>query len=234
MATYNYTDGDGLAGLDKTTPVGGIEFVSILDEAIRQIKSYLKDPIAGAAYLTTRVAAIDASLSLIQGTVTGISPSSGIIQMTGSSTAPAGWLLCDGSAVSRTGATASLFAAIGITYGTGNGTTTFNIPDFRGRFAVQPDGGSNRNPGVSLGNGGGAATHTLTTGELPAHDHTNGIFERVLRPPYSGSLTGNDFTGSGTELPVGNGDSAKLQTVGSNLPHNNLPPYLSVNYIIKI
>jgi len=86
----------------------------------------------------------------------------GTIVATARATAPTGWLLCDGSAVSRTGANADLFAAIGTTYGAGNGTSTFNLPDFRGRVIVGVDGAAARMPdNDALGSSGGASIRTL-------------------------------------------------------------------------
>ena len=88
----------------------------------------------------------------------------GIVLPFAGSVAPQGYLLCDGSAVSRTDY-ADLFAAIGTTYGAGDGASTFNVPDLSGRVVL----------GVSqshaLGTTGGEATHTLTESELPAHSH---------------------------------------------------------------
>ena len=96
--------------------------------------------------------------------------------------APTGWLLCYGQAVSRLTYSA-LFEAIGTTYGIGDGYSTFNVPDLRGRvIAGQDDMGgtsANRLTGVTgsvngdtLGGTGGAETHTLSTAEMPAHTHT--------------------------------------------------------------
>jgi microcystin-dependent protein len=88
----------------------------------------------------------------------------GIVMPFAGSTAPQGYLLCDGSAVSRSDY-ADLFAVIGVTYGSGDGATTFNVPDLSGRVVL----------GVSqshaLGTTGGEATHILTEQELPAHSH---------------------------------------------------------------
>ena len=88
----------------------------------------------------------------------------GIVMPFAGSTAPQGYLLCDGSAVSRADY-ADLFTAIGTVYGAGDGATTFNLPDLSGRVVL----------GVSqshaLGTTGGEATHTLTEQELPAHSH---------------------------------------------------------------
>jgi microcystin-dependent protein len=96
--------------------------------------------------------------------------------------APSGWLLCFGQAVSRT-TYAALFGVIGTTYGAGNGTTTFNLPDLRGRVTAGQDdmGGTsaNRLTGASggvdgdvLGATGGDETHVLTTAQLASHSHT--------------------------------------------------------------
>ena len=97
------------------------------------------------------------------------------------STAPAGWLLCDGSAVNRTTYSA-LYAVTSTIYGTGNGSTTFNIPDLRGRTVFGKDnmGGTAASRltttyglnGLTLGGAGGAQSKTLATTELPAHTHT--------------------------------------------------------------
>lgn len=97
--------------------------------------------------------------------------------------APNGWLLCYGQTVSRT-TYAGLFAAIGTTFGTGDGSTTFVLPDCRGRVHAGKDdmGGTAASrlttagssvDGATLGASGGAETHTLTAAEMPAHTHAN-------------------------------------------------------------
>jgi microcystin-dependent protein len=94
-----------------------------------------------------------------------MSEPAGIVLPFAGSVAPQGYLLCDGSAVSRTDY-ADLFSAIGTVYGAGDGVSTFNLPDLSGRVVL----------GVSqshaLGSTGGESTHTLTENELPAHTHT--------------------------------------------------------------
>ena len=94
-----------------------------------------------------------------------MSEPAGIVMPFAGSVAPEGYLLCDGSAVSRS-TYSDLFTAIGTTYGAGDGSTTFNVPDLSGRVVL----------GVSqshaLGTSGGEAAHTLTENELPAHTHT--------------------------------------------------------------
>ena len=107
----------------------------------------------------------------------------GTIVNYGGTTAPDDWLLCYGQAISRT-TYADLFAVIGTTYGTGDGITTFNAPDMRGRVVVNQDdmGGSSANRvtdaeadslnGDTLGDTGGVETQTLSEAEMPAHTHT--------------------------------------------------------------
>jgi microcystin-dependent protein len=99
-------------------------------------------------------------------TLPGGLPAGSIIQW-GGSAAPVNWLLCDGSAVSRADY-GSLFAAIGTSYGSGDGSTTFNLPDLRGRVPVGKNGGSFG----TLGTTGGSETVALTTGQIPAHNHS--------------------------------------------------------------
>jgi microcystin-dependent protein len=139
--------------------------------------------------------------------------------------APYGWMICNGQAISRTDY-ASLFAVLGTKYGSGNGSTTFNIPDFRGRLGVGQD--STQTEFDVLGESGGEKAHILTVNELPAHTHT------VLG--YSG-WDDKNFTGNTNRLNAA--DTAvpfdKLtSSTGSGAAHNNLQPYLTVNYIISL
>lgn len=146
---------------------------------------------------------------------------SGLLMMTAApGGAPAGWLLCDGTAVSRT-TYSSLFSIIGTTYGVGDNSTTFNLPDLRGRVPI----GSGQGSGLTnrtLGGTGGSETHTLTVDEIPAHTHT---YERNIgtaSPTGSGGVTCRDLL-----------DYPETSSTGGGQPHNNMQPYLVVNYIIK-
>jgi microcystin-dependent protein len=157
-------------------------------------------------------------------------PSGGLLPYAGS-TAPSGYLLCFGQAVSRT-TYADLFTAISTTYGVGDGSTTFNLPDLRGRvIAGQDDMGgtsadrlTNQSGGLDgdvLGDTGGAETHTLTTAEMPAHTHTvpsggAGASNYALGGP-AGSFSASQTTGS----------------EGGGGAHNNVQPTIILNYIIK-
>lgn len=105
----------------------------------------------------------------------------GEIRMWPTGTAPTKWLICDGSEISRT-TYASLFAVLGTTYGAGNGSTTFNLPNFKGRSPIGAGQGNTAEGGGagtnrSLGAIGGAETHTLVSGELASHSHGPGTLK---------------------------------------------------------
>ena len=111
----------------------------------------------------------------------------GIVIPFAGSIAPQGWLLCDGSAVSRT-TYAALFAVIGTTYGSGDGSTTFNIPNLSGRVVI----GTSQSH--ALGTTGGSETVTLTADQIPAHTHVvpqhgHGNNIAVTRPAMSHTIT---------------------------------------------
>lgn len=109
---------------------------------------------------------------LIVGAVssTGAGLPAGAIQPYAGAAAPAGWLACDGTAVSRS-TYSRLFAAIGTTWGAGNGSTTFNVPDLRGRAPIGAGTGAGLTARALAGSGG-AETVTLTTATMPAHGHS--------------------------------------------------------------
>ena len=111
------------------------------------------------------VAVINSNMDVLDGAVAR-SRAAGIVYAYAGATAPSGYLLCQGQAVSRT-TYAALFMAIGTTFGTGDGSTTFNVPDLQGRVAI---GSSSA---YSLGAKGGASTVTLTSAQsgVPAHAH---------------------------------------------------------------
>jgi microcystin-dependent protein len=159
----------------------------------------------------------------------GANPTGAVIPYAGT-TSPNGYLLCDGSAVSRT-TYSTLFNTIGITYGSGDGSTTFNVPDIRGRAVIMVDGAANRITSAStggvnadtLGGVGGAETHTLTIAQMPSHDHAQ---------DGSTTLTGGaagtfgDGVGAGTT-------GGTTATTGGGAAHNNTQPWIALNYIIK-
>ena len=150
-------------------------------------------------------------------------PKAGFIYPLASSIVPEGFLLCDGAEYSRT-EYVELFAAIGTIYGTGDGSTTFNVPNLQTRVPV---GAGNE---FSLGTTGGEVTHTLTVDEMPAHTHQFTNNQRAMTDTAElggwGSpiqtVASNDYLAQATQM---------LST-GGNQPHNNMQPYTIVNYII--
>ena len=139
-------------------------------------------------------------------------------------TTPAGFLTCDGSAVSRT-TYASLFTAIGTTWGTGNGATTFNVPDLRRHTTIGSAGTQVSGPGTSVGNTGGAETHTLTTSELPSHLH-------ALLPLHQSGGTSSATLAYRTILTT-NPVTLSTNTTGGGGAHNSMQPSAVVLKIIK-
>lgn len=151
-------------------------------------------------------------------------------------TAPAGWLLCNGDAVSRA-TYAALYAIIGTAYGVGDGSTTFNVPNLKGRVPVGLD--STQTEFDTRGETGGAKTHTLTTAQLPSHTHSipahKHDINRATTQAASGTGGGYEVDGAGATAytETENAPADTTGSTGGGDAHNNLQPYLVVNYIIK-
>lgn len=167
-------------------------------------------------------------------------PSGSIIDF-GGSAAPSGWLLCDGSAISRT-TYAALFAVIGTTFGAGDGSTTFNVPNFSGRTSVGVgDSGTAGHTSHARGTAGGEETHLLTAAEsgLPSHNHTQnphthtqtlGSPITTVAPAAGAGVIGQNNTSLVSSTTATNNANTAADATAS---HNNMPPFLTVNKIIK-
>ncbi|MBI4784004.1 MAG: tail fiber protein [Oscillatoriophycideae cyanobacterium NC_groundwater_1537_Pr4_S-0.65um_50_18] len=200
----------------------------------------------------------------------------GEVKMFAGPTAPPGFLVCDGTPISRT-TYSTLFSVIGTTYGVGNGGTTFNLPDMRGRVPVgvgQASSGGSTNR--LLGAQGGADTVSLDASTLPTHSHTatsdgqgthghagsytssvgdhiHAISTPIAIPstgpgsqqiaatnnPNAGAIA-NSTGGAGSHnhtvvIPADgyHAHNIAVGNAGSGAAHNNLQPYLSLNFIIK-
>jgi microcystin-dependent protein len=150
-------------------------------------------------------------------------PAGSLIPFAGS-TAPNGYLLCDGTAVSRT-TYAALFAAVGTTWGIGDGSTTFNLPNLARRTLVGSGGTGTGTLGNTLGSTGGAETHTLATSEIPAHTHT-------YTEPDAPTATGASGAPTTTEIQTRTAGVATGSTGGGGA-HNNMQPSAVVKWLIK-
>jgi microcystin-dependent protein len=209
--------------------------------------------------LDQRLAALEAAL-LPAGTIVAYGGPTSASTDGSAPAVPAGWLLCDGSAVSRT-TYATLFAAIGINFGGGDGIATFNLPDLRGRFARGADLGAGRDPdaarrtasnpmgptGDVVGSLEGAATAlpttAFTTENTGNHTHANGNYDHILQHTGLNTATGQDSIDSGSEPDIVT-SQPMLNTgahahrigggFGSGGDAETRPKNVSVNYIIKL
>ena len=159
----------------------------------------------------------------------GLNPAGAIIAF-GGTVAPEGYLLCDGTAVSRT-TYARLFNNISTAFGTGDGSTTFNIPDMRFKF---PLGKAASGTGSTLGGTGGEENHTLTAAEsgLQAHTHTinKNQFNYVLAA--SGAFFGGVDSANGGSAGIADRITEANATAAGSA-HNNMPPWRALNFLIK-
>ena len=188
-----------------------------------------------------------ATKQYVDSAASGSSPSGALI-MWPTGTAPSGWLLCNGQAVSRT-LFAGLFAVIGTTFGVGDGSTTFNVPDYRDRMPI----GSNT-IAASVGATGGSKdaivvshSHTATASTEGAHNHVSGYAQGGAVAPRFGLRTGldsqpyadaagsayNTTTGANTSTEGAHTHTITVDPAGTSGTDANLPPYLGINFIIK-
>jgi microcystin-dependent protein len=181
-------------------------------------------PTAAVGNNTTQIATT--AFVLANGTPTGS------LIMWGTGTAPTGWLLCTGTAVSRT-TYAALFAVIGTTFGVGDGSTTFNLPNYTNRMPY----------GTTLAATGGSAdaivvshTHTATTTATDSgHTHSSNA-NGAYNGGGAGAAMGTSGNSPGYATTTGNANitaSTTVASAGASGTNANLPPYLGINFIIK-
>jgi microcystin-dependent protein len=244
----NNTDIDSINIAEGCAPSG-------INNAIRELMSQLKDQQTGASADnftvggnlavtgTTTFTGVPSGPTASDGTNTtqlattafvlsNSNPTGSLIMWT-TGTAPTGWLLCAGAAVSRS-TYATLFAVIGTTFGVGDGSTTFNVPNY-----------TNRTPyGTTVGATGGSADAVVVS-------HTHTATSTVTDPGHVHFLVSNDGTGTNTNNvsasysnanPYGKNTNSATTGItvattnanaGVSATNANLPPYLGINFIIK-
>ena len=148
--------------------------------------------------------------------------------------APVGWAFCDGSLISISDNN-TLFALLGTTYG-GDGVNTFGLPDLRGRTPIGM-GAAATGSSYVVGQQIGTETVALTTEQLPSHSHTPGVANAAGNSSHPGGALLGDGTSiyhrGATAAPVAlNG--AAVSVLGGSQPHDNLQPYLAMNWIISL
>jgi len=157
--------------------------------------------------------------------VNNVSIEIGMIFPYAGTTVPDGYLNCDGAAVSRT-TYAALYSAIGTTWGVGDGSTTFNLPDFRGRALLGAGTGSGLSA-RALGDSGGAETHQLTENEMPSHTHG-------LRGALDGASVAEPGMSAENSRALGLSGQIQppIESTGGNSVHNNMQPWAAITWMI--
>jgi microcystin-dependent protein len=159
------------------------------------------------------------------------------IRIYGFNFAPRGYATCDGQ-ILPIAQNQSLYSLLGTTYG-GDGRTTFALPDLRGRVPIHV--GSSGGANYQMGQKGGAETDTLSVAQMPAHDHAH--------QPVCSSLPGNQSSPANhvmateaagvtatysSETPDSSMQSAILASAGGGQSHDNMQPYLALNFAIAL
>lgn len=163
-------------------------------------------------------------------------PFVGEIRMFAGSFAPQGWAFCDGQLLAISGNDA-LFSLLGTYYG-GDGRTSFGVPDLRGRLPMHQGSGPGLYP-KSIGQKNGAETVTINSSQLPAHSHALGqANSRADTASPDGNLLARSATGdlqlnnsAGNSVAMG---SEAIGSTGGGQPHNNMPPFLCIRFIIAL
>ena len=217
----NFTVNGNLTVTGNTTEVGTLTAANL---TVTNNASFAVGPTAPTATTGTNTTQL-ATTAFVQAAI--VNTPSGSILMWPTASAPSGYLLCDGTAVSRT-TYATLFALFGTTFGSGDGSTTFNLPSYTSRMPY----------GTTIGATGGSAdavvvshTHTATVTD-PGHYH----FTTAMNQPGGAvAIAGTVFNyGASTQSSTATtGISVANSTTGVSGTNANLPPYLGINFIIK-
>ena len=157
-------------------------------------------------------------------------PYIGEIRIFAGNFAPAGWAFCNG-ALMPISENEALFTLIGTTYG-GDGQSTFALPNMQSRVPIH------QGNGFILGETGGAEEVTLTLNQIPSHSHApqanDGGSGNPVNSPAGGVWSGWTGGGYSAEVPAAGMSPAAVGATGGSQPHDNMKPFLAVNYIISL
>jgi microcystin-dependent protein len=162
-------------------------------------------------------------------------PYVGEIRMFGGNFAPAGWMFCDGSALPISEYD-TLFVLIGTTYG-GDGQSTFKLPDLRGRVPIHQGTNPSTGSNFIIGEAAGVETVTLATTQIPQHSHALAATTAIgTQANPGGNLLANSQGPQPyiQEDPDNSLNAQALSAAGGSQPHDNLQPYLGINFIISL
>ena len=237
VKSTNFTSKDSLATGNPLKIIKGAEFdtefnniaTAVSSKADASSPTFTGTPLAPTAASGTNTQQI-ATTAFVQ-TAVATSAITGEIKMWTGTSAPTGYLLCDGSAVSRT-VYSALYAVLGTTYGSGDGSTTFNLPNFTNRMPIGA-GDLYANGGTGGSKDAIVVSHTHTASVTdPGHSHTdnggNLTYGTTSGPDSGQSWSNSHNTGTSTT-----GISVSVSTTGSSGTNANLPPYLGVRFIVK-
>ncbi len=196
-----------------------------------------------ASDLNMTIGDLDSRLSTLE---SGDSPAGAVTSFAGTGTPPLGWLACDGSEVGRA-AFPKLFATIGTAWGKGDGSTTFTLPDLRGRFLRGMDGGAGHDPDavarLASGPGGavGDTVGTLESDLFASHDHGGKTGGTTTPPMWTNAA--RDYSGGGgptcrgfsysQETGCGNYFDEHIHTIVTQGGAETRPANVTVKYLIK-
>jgi microcystin-dependent protein len=173
--------------------------------------------------VNSRVEALEAA-GVVGGSI--LPTGSIMVWSSASSVVPQGYVLCDGRSL-LVSQHRSLFAAIGTVFG-GDGVTTFRVPNLLDRTVVGAGGAR------TVGATGGSETVTLRLEQMPNHTHVNGAFDILLRMDGTGTTTDSNSLHGPNMAEPNLLDSRPMLSQGGNQPHDNMPPYVALSFIMKL
>lgn len=250
VTTRNFADNQVLFKVHLDTFLDDIEEWANdikLDSQNIQVGGIIADNLATSAVTTAKIDTGAVTLAKLADAVVAKLVPTGAVSAYAGTTAPTGWLLCDGSAVSRV-VQAALFAVIGTAHGSGDGSTTFNLPDYRGRFLRGRDAGQSRDPDASsrtaMASGGntGDAVGSIQGHALDSHTHVadshthdrytdNGADPNVSITEVQATAKASAVLSAPTETNLLEPVVVGIQNTGGN---ETRPINANVNYIIKV